>query len=69
MEKIKVLPWESNLKQIIEENEKLDENIDERNIKKRKKKIRYQGYKEDPFVFLTDDDIVWPEIRYKFIIS
>lgn len=63
MEKINALPWESNLKQIVGENGKPDGNINERDTKKRQKKIRYQGYKEDPFVFLTNDDIVWPEIR------
>ncbi|XP_060856524.1 tRNA (cytosine(34)-C(5))-methyltransferase [Metopolophium dirhodum] len=59
MEKIKPLPWETCIKQT-------DEVVDEvkvNNYKRKPKKRRYQGYKEDPFIFLTVDDPVWPEIR------
>ncbi|VVC46159.1 Hypothetical protein CINCED_3A003626 [Cinara cedri] len=56
--KIQLLPWEASEKK----NENLSEMIPEKPIAVKKKK-RYQGYKEDPFVFLSDDDKVWPEIR------
>lgn len=67
MEKIKPLPWETNLKQTEVETEvETDKSVNDvkNNEHKRKvKKRRFQGYKEDPFVFLTNDDPVWPEIR------
>lgn len=63
MEKIKPLPWETTLKR----NEiEIDESVNvvkNTEHKRKEKKRRFQGYKEDPFVFLTDDDPVWPAIR------
>lgn len=59
IEKIKPLPWEITIK-------KTDESVDDvkvNNYKRKPKKRRYQGYKEDPFIFLTVDDPIWPEIR------
>uniref|UniRef100_A0A2S2PSC9 tRNA (cytosine(34)-C(5))-methyltransferase n=1 Tax=Schizaphis graminum TaxID=13262 RepID=A0A2S2PSC9_SCHGA len=59
MEKIKPLPWETSLKQTdeLKDEEKVN------NYKRKPKKRKYQGYKEDPFIFLSVDDPVWPEIR------
>lgn len=63
MEKIKPLPWETNLKQSeVETNESVNV-IKNTEHKRKEKKRKFQGYKEDPFVFLTNDDPVWPEIR------
>ncbi|XP_025200507.1 tRNA (cytosine(34)-C(5))-methyltransferase [Melanaphis sacchari] len=59
MEKIKPLPWEISINQT-------DELIDEikvNNYRRKPKKNKYQGYREDPFIFLNVDDPVWPEIR------
>lgn len=59
LEKIKLLPWEQEyLMEVTTEN---SVNIVEH--KKKPKKRKFQGYKEDPFVFLTDDDPIWPEIK------
>lgn len=64
MEKIKPLPWETTLKKTNEVETDESVNVVKNTERKRKeKKRRFQGYKEDPFVFLTDDDPVWPEIR------
>lgn len=63
MKKIKALPWETVSKKTEEEE---DKNVDKKDVLKglkKQQKPRYRGYKEDPFVFLTSDDIVWPGIR------
>lgn len=57
MEKIKLLPWEADEKQ----SEEPEINLEKSSVVKKHK--RYQGYKEDPFVFMSDNDIVWPQIR------
>lgn len=59
LEKVKPLPWEKNIKQSEDEIEKP---INE-NKRRKEKKRRYQGYREDPFVFMTEDDPIWPAIR------
>lgn len=64
MEKIKPLPWEASITPS-------DELVDEakvNNYKRKPKKRKYQGYREDPFIFLTVDDPVWPEIRYLILL-
>jgi len=58
LEKLKPLPWEI----IIKNNTEVDI-IKNPVISRKKLKRCLQGYKEDPFVFLTNDDSVWPEIR------
>lgn len=63
MEKIKPLPWEVTEKETQEEIEKSVNGLEIKENKRKPKQRRYQGYKEDPFVFLTNDDPVWPEIR------
>jgi tRNA (cytosine34-C5)-methyltransferase len=63
LEKTKPLPWETALKETQEENEKSANGVEIKENKRKPKKRRYQGYKEDPFVFLTNEDPVWPEIR------
>lgn len=60
IEKVKPLPWETSTTQT---DFTTEESINVINYKKKSKKRRFQGYKEDPFVFLTIDDPVWPEIR------
>lgn len=64
MEKIKPLPWETTSKQNEDEIDESVNVVKNTEHKRKEKKRRFQGYKEDPFVFLTDDDPVWPEIRY-----
>lgn len=61
--KLKQLPWEA---QLISKSE--SETIDdiEKNClqeKRRPKKRTKLGYKEDPFVFFSDDEDVWKSIR------
>lgn len=34
-----------------------------------RKKRKYNGFKEDPFVFFEDDEKVWPEIRSYYDVS
>ena len=34
-----------------------------------KKKRRILGYKEDPFVFFSEEEELWPQIRYLFYSS
>lgn len=63
MEKVKPLPWETSIKQGNSEVEKSVNDSETKGPKRKEKKKRYQGYKEDPFVFLANDDPVWPEIR------
>ena len=31
-----------------------------------RKRRRLHGYKEDPFVFFTDDEPLWPSLRYPY---
>jgi len=59
LEKLKPLPWEM----IIKSNTDVEIIKNPVNSTRKLKKLRHQGYKEDPFVFLTNDDPVWPEIR------
>lgn len=59
---MKPLPWETNIKPNEVGTEKSDD-VENKGNKRKQKKRRYQGYKEDPFVFLSNDDPVWPEIR------
>lgn len=66
LEKIKPLPWESPVKQTDVETDKAVGAVDFKDNRRKQKKRRYQGYREDPFVFLSDDDPVWPEIKYYF---
>jgi len=65
MEKIKPLPWETSLKQ----TDELENEVKVNNYKRKPKKRKFQGYKEDPFIFLSIDDPVWPEIRYLIVFS
>jgi len=58
LEKIKPLPQEK-----ITNNIETEINEIPVNSTRKPKKSRYQGYKEDPFEFLNNDDPVWPEIR------
>ncbi|XP_025410289.1 tRNA (cytosine(34)-C(5))-methyltransferase [Sipha flava] len=69
LEKTKPLPWETALKETQEENEKSANGVEIKENKRKPKKRRYQGYKEDPFVFLTNEDPVWPEIRDFYELS
>lgn len=34
-----------------------------------RKRRRFEGYKEDPFVFFNDDETVWPDIKLFYQIS
>jgi len=31
-----------------------------------RKRRRLHGYKEDPFVFFTEDELLWPSLRYPY---
>jgi len=31
-----------------------------------RKRRRLHGYKEDPFVFFTEDEPLWPSLRYPY---
>ncbi|XP_054917824.1 RNA cytosine-C(5)-methyltransferase NSUN2 isoform X1 [Dermacentor andersoni] len=61
------LPWESQHKDKgvgkapLDHEEKQDTKED-RSVAPRKKR-RIQGYKEDPFVFLSEDDKIWKAVR------
>lgn len=66
LEKVKPLPWETNVKESEIEADKLVTDVEVKDHRRKQKKRRYQGYKEDPFVFLNNDDPVWPEIRLTF---
>lgn len=68
LEKVKSLPWETNVKESEIEPNKLVNEVENKDHKRKQKKRKYQGYKEDPFVFLNNDDPVWPEIRLVFLI-
>lgn len=60
IEKVKLLPWETSIEQT---ETATDKSVNAVEHKRKPKKRRFQGYKEDPFVFLTINDPVWPEIR------
>lgn len=42
---------------------------DDNSTQNQRKKRRQDGYKEDPFVFFKDDEVVWPEIKEYYQIS
>lgn len=67
LKKLKLLPWESQKSATLSEKSvsKPDEDIaieNSINTERPKKKIKL-GYKEDPFVFFTNEEIIWPLIR------
>lgn len=61
------LPWESQRKDKgmgdvpVDQEEKEDTKEDKDPAPRKKRRIR--GYKEDPFVFLSDDDKIWKTVR------
>ncbi|CAN8000835.1 unnamed protein product [Ixodes pacificus] len=62
------LPWESQNRAkpttLAEENgEEENQTVKQEKIVAPRKKRRIQGYKEDPFVFLTEDDEIWKTVR------
>jgi len=63
MEKIKQLPWQACVNKTEVETENSENPLENKNYRRKQKKKKYHGYKEDPFVFLTDDDPIWPEIK------
>lgn len=62
------LPWESQNKDKgvgkapVSHEEKQDAKEEDKSVAPRKKR-RIQGYKEDPFVFLSEDDKIWKAVR------
>ena len=70
VEKLRPLPWESAAKAAAvncEEGAEGD-NKDTASEEKlpwgpQRKKRKIHGYKEDPFVFFTEDEPLWPSIR------
>lgn len=75
------LPWEKSPKEpaTVEENNENSETTPDENQGKveekrvpwgpQRKKRRIYGYKEDPFVFFTDDEPVWKEMKTFFEID
>ncbi|CAN7991843.1 unnamed protein product, partial [Ixodes hexagonus] len=62
------LPWESPSRTksttlAPENGEEESQTVKQEKIAAPRKKRRIQGYKEDPFVFLTEDDEIWKTVR------
>ncbi|XP_050530543.1 tRNA (cytosine(34)-C(5))-methyltransferase isoform X2 [Daktulosphaira vitifoliae] len=64
--KIKSLPWEVSPQEMNLDDKTTENKLDH---KRKQKKNKYHGYKEDPFVFMDENDIVWPEIRDFYELS
>ncbi|GLH05793.1 tRNA (cytosine(34)-C(5))-methyltransferase [Gryllus bimaculatus] len=64
--KNKLLPWESEKKEVELENkdqEKGSKRENDKTNEPQRKKRRIQGYKEDPFIFFDENEPLWPLIR------
>lgn len=75
IEKLRPLPWEAAAKAVPAESEAGGQDNDEKDAADstsedkvlwgpQRKRRRIHGYKEDPFVFFTEDESLWPSIRY-----
>lgn len=75
IEKLRPLPWEAAAKALPAESEEQEQGGNEKDAANstsedkvpwgpQRKRRRTHGYKEDPFVFFTEDEPLWPSIRY-----
>ena len=77
LEKISLLPWEKEINDKITERKNfvkgsLDSNVtpETPNPHPKKQKRKHFGFKEDPFVFLQDDDMeIFEEIKKMYELS
>lgn len=83
LHKVKALPWEAKLKMMdstvpatdsADQDRKLPEAKEAQDEEKPpksppRKKRRMHGYKEDPFVFFTDDEEIWPVLQEFYDLS
>lgn len=74
IEKLRPLPWEAAAKALLTEGEEQEQGGNEKDAANstsedkvpwgpQRKRRRTRGYKEDPFVFFTEDEPLWPSIR------
>ncbi|KAJ4428687.1 hypothetical protein ANN_25680 [Periplaneta americana] len=75
IEKLRPLPWEFEAKNVPADTEKEGQgsgensNVDKPSSGPPRKRRRIHGYKEDPFVFFTEQEPLWPCIRDFYDIS
>jgi tRNA (cytosine34-C5)-methyltransferase len=76
IEKLRPLPWEAAAKALPVESEEGGGDDNEKDASDsinedklpwglQRKRRRIHGYREDPFVFFTEDEPLWPSIRYQ----
>jgi tRNA (cytosine34-C5)-methyltransferase len=61
---VDTLPWETSNQSIpiVEEQNKVEERLE--NSERPRKRRRARGYKEDPFIFIDENESDWPKIKY-----
>jgi tRNA (cytosine34-C5)-methyltransferase len=72
VEKLRPLSWEGAAKALEREQGASEKDAADSTSEAKvpwgpqRKRRRTYGYKEDPFVFFTEDESLWPSIRYPY---